>query len=275
MGKLLDLKLQIDHRLIGAVNLWRQKEFFALKKIQKNALANCAEKFNKTANNDKILICGNGPSLNELNFSDFSTVDSVVANYFYKHEAASTLNPNYYVIIDGKIVSGVWPVQMIDEIFERIPNTELFLDVRWLHLDIMRPYITHPNINWIMPNILPNYFLKPRFDLTQSVCGLNVVAAAIGVSTCIGYKQLGIAGVDGDGLFREILDRPSHFYHGDKDVSMQSFESMIKSLVLSTENLWAWQGIVQTHKQQDINLFNVCKGGIMDCMPRIRPIDFI
>jgi hypothetical protein len=275
MPQLLDLKLKIDHRIIEIVNLWRQKSFLELNHTQRKALAICAEKFNSKAKKEKIIICGNGPSLNEINFSDFASIDSLVVNYFYKHPKASSLKPNYYVIIDRKIVSGIWPIKMINEIFDQIPTTELFLDVRWLNLEVMRPYINHSRINWILPNILPNFYLKPKIDIKNSICGLNVVAAAVSISTCIGYKELGFAGVDGDGLFREILDRPSHFYSGDKDVSMKTYTSMVKSLFLSAETLWAWQGIVGTHAKSGINLTNLCKGGIMDCMPRKLPSDFI
>lgn len=275
MGKLLDLKLQIDHRLLSLVNTWRTMQAIKLSSIQKKALKQTAEKFQKTASGNKVLICGNGPSLEELTFSDFNSTPTIVANYFYKHPKAQELNPEYYVIIDSKIMSGVWPVTMIDEIFAKLPNTELFLDVRWLGHPLLEPYKNHKNINWLYPALFPHAYLTPRKNLRAPLCTLNVVACAIGLATAIGYKKLGIAGVDGDGLFREILDKPSHFYEGDKDISMDSFNSMVKSLVLSAENLWAWQGIVHTHAKEGIQMMNLCKGGIMDCMPRVFPINFI
>lgn len=276
MGKLLDLKLLVDHRLLGLVNLARAIKKIKLSSSQRSALRATRRKFKSfSRRGEKILICGNGPSINELDFTLFESCDSVVANFFYKHPKAKELNPKFYVIIDGKIVDGIWPVTMIDEIFERFPDTELFLDVRWLNSALLKPYVGRKGINWILPSLLPTAYSKPRRDLAAPLCGLNVVASAIGIATSVGYTKIGIAGVDGDGLFREILDRPSHFYEGAKDISMSSFESMVKSLVLSTENLWAWQGIVQTHSAEGINLVNVCRGGIMDCMKRVSPTSFL
>ena len=275
MGKLLDLKFDIDHRLLGVVNCFRGIKSLSLNSRQKAALAATNEKMAGTADGEKCLICGNGPSLNELEFGDFGNTPSIAANFFYKHPDAAALKPKYYVIMDGKVIEGIWPVTMIDEIFSAFPDTSLFLDIRWLDHPILAPYVKDQRIFWILPSLFPTAFFKPRHRLDRPICGLNVVASAISVATVIGYKKLGIAGVDGDGLFREILDMQSHFYDGAKDHSMRNFESMVKSLMLSTENLWAWHGIVGTHKREGIHLQNVCHGGIMDCMERITPKDWL
>jgi len=274
MGKLLDLKFEIDHRLLSLVNVYRSVKAMGISSAQKAALRRTHERF-YGADKGPCLICGNGPSLNELDFASFAGTPSFVANYFYKHQDAEKICPEYYVIIDGKIMEGIWPVTMIDEIFAKFPATTLFLDVRWMESDIMKPYRDDQRIYWILPIIFPNAVLKPCRSLAGGVCGLNVVASAISVATAMGYTTLGIAGVDGDGLFREIVDIQSHFYSGDKDHSMRNFESMVKSLMLSTENLWAWLGIVKTHKAAGIHFQNLCTGGIMDCMPRVTPADFL
>ncbi|MDB6134136.1 MAG: hypothetical protein JWM59_2379 [Verrucomicrobiales bacterium] len=274
MGKLLDLKFTVDHRLLSVVNMWRTVKALRLSGAQKAALRRTDAVWRKSGKGS-CLICGNGPSLGELSFEDFSSTPAFAANYFYKHPQGDKLNPKHYVIIDGKITEGIWPVTMIDEIFATFPETSLFLDVRWLELPVFAPYVKNERIFWIYPALFPHAFLKPRRRLDQPLYALNVVSAIISLSTAMGYTGLGIAGVDGDGLFREILDMQSHFYAGDKDHSMRNFESMVKSLMLSTENLWAWQGIVKTHRAQGIHLENLCKGGIMDCMPRVSPADFL
>lgn len=275
MGKLLDLKISFDHRCMQLLNVWKGRELYSLSAEQKKLLKRTKEHFNKKLTSTKVLVCGNGPSINELDFSLFHSTDVVAANYFYKHEKAAELNPKFYVIIDSKIASGVWPITMIDEIFEKLPKTNLFLDVRWAILSKFSPYLSHPNIFWIFPSLLPHAFLKPRTEIDKNLCSLNVVSCSISLITALGYKKIGIAGVDGDGLFREIINVSSHFYEGQKDISMNSFQDMVKSLFLSAENLWAWQGIVKTHKEAQIHIYNVCTSGIMDCMERISPEKFI
>ena len=276
MGKLLDLKISFDHRCMQVLNIWKARELYFLTANQKELLSRTKAAFGSVKlQSNSVVICGNGPSIDELDFSVFAKTDVVVANYFYKHKNATVLNPRYYVIIDSKIESGVWPITMIDEIFAKIPNTSLFLDVRWAVNPKFSTYLKHPQIFWIFPSLLPHAFFQPRTQIDKNLCSLNVVSCAISIMTSIGYKKLGIAGVDGDGLFREIINVKSHFYEGDKDISMNSYKDMIRSLFLSAENLWAWQGIVKTHKEKQIEIYNICKGGIMDCMPRISPEQFV
>lgn len=276
MGALLDLKFDIDHRLLGLVNGWRAvRALVGLSSDKSAALRRTQEALTGTGSGKRCLLCGNGPSLNEVSLELFADTPSFCANYFYKHPDAAALDPDYYFIIDGKLISGIWPVSMIDEIFAMFPKTRLFLDVRWRDEPVLAPYRDDERIYWILPIAFPNAFLRPRRRLDRAVCGLNVVSAMISVATAMGFTDLGIAGVDGDGLFREILDMQSHFYEGAKDHSMRDYESMVKSLMLSTESLWAWNGIVKTHARKEIRLQNLCLGGIMDCMPRVSPEDFL
>lgn len=274
MGKLLDIKFDIDHRLLSMVNAYRTLKAFATDRGLKEPLKRTSDKWTKS-DQGACLICGNGPSLSELDLCKLTAAPTFVGNYFYKHKDAARLSPKYYVIIDGKVAEGIWPISMIDEIFAVFPNTQLFLDVRWRDLPLFAPYREDERIYWILPIVFPHAYLGPRKDLHGPVCGLNVVATMISLATAMGYTKLGIAGVDGDGLFREIVDMQSHFYEGDKDHSMRDFESMVKSLMLSTQNLWAWHGLVKVHAAHGVTLKNVCKGGIMDCMPRAEAGEFL
>lgn len=275
MGKLLDLKLNLDHRLIATINQIKSVQASRLSREEKQVLSRTHERWANRAEKQKCLICGNGPSLNELKFKDFTGIPSFAANYFYKHAEAKVLNPEFYTIIDGKVATGIWPISMIDDIFETLPETNLFLNVRWLSLPQFARFKNHPKIFWILPILLSNAYLKPRTRLDRPVIGSNVVVASICLATAIGFGDIGIAGVDGDGLFREILDMQSHFYEADKDHSMRDFESMVKSLTLSSSSLWAWNGFVKKHAHHGVQLQNLCRGGIMDCMPRVSPEKFL
>jgi len=271
MGKLLDLKFELDHRLLGVVNAARSaRAALTLSKSQRDQLSRTQHTWGNRSSG-KCLVCGNGPSVNELDFTKFAGTQSFAVNYFFDHPRGADLSPAFYVLIDGKVVSGIWPITLIDQIFEAYPGTNLFMDVRWLDLPILAPYRTRENLFWILPLFLPNANLTPRRRLDAPICGLNVVVSAIGIASAMGFTHIGIAGVDGDGLFRQIIDVQSHFIPTEKDYSMRNFESIVKSLMLSTEALWAWAGMTKTHAREGIQFANLCKGGMMDCMPRVEP----
>lgn len=275
MSRLLQAKIALNHQIIAGANLLRRMSVFRLSRAQKEVLARLHSKWVGSSTGKKVLLCGNGPSLNELEFLDYKSVKSCAVNFFYKHEKADDLAPQFYFIVDNKLAEGTWPISMLDEILEKFPGVEIFLNVAWLELPKFQPYRSHQQVNWILPSLIPHQGMSRTRRLDRSIYNLNVVVSALSVFTAMGFRKIAIAGVDGDGLFREILDQQSHFYDGDKDASMGSFTSMVESLYMSTHTLRAWEGWVRNLKSEGIVVGNVCRGGIMDCMPRWDKDEFL
>lgn len=268
MGKLLNLKSAFDQRLIQGVDATYRLAHKFIPREHARLLARSAKELDKTRRG-RCVILGNGPSVKELEFGKFANVPTFAVNFFYKHPEAHVINPDYYAIIDSKVANGIWPIEMIDDILNNFPNVKLFLSINFLKNSAVRKFIDNPRVYWIRPRLLPHVNLRPILSLKGPLIGTNVVVSSIGIATAMGFTKIGIVGVDGDGLLREILDRPSHFYEGDKDHSLRSFESMVQSLELSAKSLWAWSGFVKTHGRCGVEIVNLCKGGIMDCMKRV------
>ena len=262
------VKRGIDHYVMCLINASLARLDLCLKSNQRGALRDTHKRFAGKYRRKPLVVCGNGPSLNEIDLRAFRRNYSCAVNFFFKHPQATELSPNFYFLIDSKLANGIWPIATIDNILKTLPETEVFLNARWYNMPSFKPYLAHPRIHWILPSLVPNRNMSTRNSLDRPVYGLNVVMCAISVVLAMGCDRIGIVGVDGDGLFRELLDQKSHFYAGEKDQSMSSFSTMVESLYLSTHGLDSWEGWIRNLNSKGVQVGNLSKGGIMDCMPR-------
>lgn len=276
MGKLLSLKVKSEQRLSLLINIWRRisKLPFSLSLVDDLYASSLLIK--SATVSSKAIIAGNGPSFSLLqqSISSLHDVDIFTSNYAYKSPFYRQLSPKLHFIIDPKILTGIWPLGMIDEILAISPSTVVVLDVRWKSLKELERFRSNSRIAWILPIYIPSYYSNPRkLDFSSGFHGLNVTACAFSVALALGYKSLAFIGVEADGLFREIIDKPSHFYEETgKDQSMSGYELMIDSLHLSTYSLFAWSGFVKSVEAQGVEVSNLSDQGIFDVCRR-RSID--
>ncbi|QNI66425.1 hypothetical protein [Synechococcus sp. BMK-MC-1] len=279
MGKLLSLKIKSEQHFSRCINLWRRALNLPFFLSIAHELHNSSDLITDVAASNKVIIAGNGPSFNLLGscIGDLHSVDIITSNYAYKSPFFRSLSPKLHFIIDSKIVSGIWSLDMIDEVLAISPSTVIVLDARWKHLSEFHRFRDNPHIAWIMPIYYPSYYSNPkRLSFVSGFHGLNVTACAFSVASILGYKSLAFIGVEADGLFREIIDTPSHFYSElKKDQSMSSYESMIDSLYLSSYALYAWSGFVRSVEAQGIDVSNLSDQGIFDVCKRQKLDNFI
>ena len=57
-----------------------------------------------------------------------------MVNRSFDHPDYETIQPNYHIIVDSKLASGVWPLDYID-IISKNPNVKLILNANWYHLE--------------------------------------------------------------------------------------------------------------------------------------------
>jgi len=274
MGKLLSLKVKSEQRLTLLVNLWRRVSKLPLALSLVDDLYASSLLIKAVTNSSKAIIAGNGPSFSllEASISSLRDVDIITSNYAYKSSLYRCLSPILHFIIDPKIAAGIWPVNMIDDILESSPSTVVVLDVRWKSMRRFERFSRNSRIAWILPIYFPSYYSNPRgLNFSSGFHGLNVTSCAFSVASTLGYSSLAFVGVEADGLFREIIDKPSHFYDEScKDQSMSSYELMIDSLHLSTYSLFAWSGFVKSVEAQGVQVFNLSNQGIFDVCQRQR-----
>lgn len=273
------MKVKSEQRLTLLVNLWRRVSKLPLCVSCLNDLNASSVLIKGVAVSSKAIIAGNGPSFSLLQSSiaDLRDVDIITSNYAYRSSSYHLLSPRLHFIIDPKIANGIWPLGMIDEVLEASPSTVVVLDIRWKLMSKFHRFWRNPRIAWILPIYIPSYYSSPtKCGFYSGFHGLNVTACAFSLALTIGYESLGFIGVEADGLFREILDKPSHFYQEScKDQSMSSYEAMVDSLHLSTYSLFAWSGFVKSVEAQGVKISNLSDQGIFDVCKRQSINDFV
>lgn len=272
MGRLLSLKAKSEQRLALIINAWRRVVMLPFCLANNDDLTVSSLLIKNVVSSRKVIIAGNGPTFSRLlsSIPNLSNADIITSNHAYMSPGFGSIAPKLHFIIDPKIVSGIWSLDMIDQIHAASPSTVVVLDVRWKALAKMKKYRRHPHIAWILPIYLPSYYSNvSALDFSSGFHGLNVTACAFSVALTLGYQSLAFIGVEGDGLFREIIDHPSHFYpESSKDSSMNSYDSMIDSLSLATYSLLAWRGFVKTAHSHGFAISNLSDQGIFDVCNR-------
>jgi hypothetical protein len=276
MGKLLSFKIKSEQRLALLLNMWRRFSTLPISHSFVDELHASSLLIKGAVASSKAIIAGNGPSFNLLQDSipNLRNVDIIASNFAYKSSFYPCLSPKLHFIIDPKIASGIWSPDMIREILDLTPSTVVVLDVRWKSMAEFKRFRHNPRIAWILPVYIPSYYSNPRsLDFSTGFHGLNVTACAFSMAVTLGYMQLAFIGVEADGLFREIIDQPSHFYDEPlKDQALDGYDLMIDSLHLSSYSLCAWSGFVKSVEAQGVEIFNLSDQGIFDVCRR-RGID--
>lgn len=280
MGSLLRIKINAEQRVSRLVNFYRRvKVFSSLSSDTKHCLEISAIRMKSNVSSRVALLAGNGPSFDQLKdyLVSLCAVDIFTSNHAFESSFFSELSPKFHFIIDPKIVSGEWNIDMVDRVLHASPQTIVVLDVRWRYLPALRRFLNHPNVCWILPVYFPSYYSDfSNLEFASGFHGLNVTSSAFSVSVCLGYQRIAFIGVESDGLFREILGRPSHFYNEtSKDSAMSSYELMVQSLYLSVYSMQAWQGCVKSVSHSGVDVFNLSDQGIFDVCKRVPLQSFV
>ncbi|MCJ2188720.1 motility associated factor glycosyltransferase family protein [Novosphingobium beihaiensis] len=216
----------------------------------------------------RCFIIGNGPSIREQPLHLLRDEQTFVCNYFFKHENIREINPKYYFVIDGKLSTGEWPISMLAEIQEHCPNASLFLDGAQKHKPEAYEYDRKFGVHWVAGGriIHPGYGFP--IDLTRRIGGDNVVKIALHASIYMGFKEIYILGVDGDGLFRDLLGQSSHFYAAPPENATMDYRRMELDLWHCTEGFRSWRAIAERFDHSPVRIYNATRGGLLNIFPR-------
>lgn len=264
----LALKHKVDDFLYSALNGVNNVRFF-FRKDQKRLLRKNAS-FRDVHKGKRCFILGNGPSLNQLDLSLLRDEYTFVCNFFYKHPQAVSCNPKFYVIVDSKLSTGEWPASMLDGIAENCPNAQVFLNVDFSKFSFIREPADRLGAHWIAGGkwVYPGYSWKT--DITGRVGGGNVTKLALQIALHMNFEEIYFLGIDGDGLFRELLGESSHFYDGADNPGGRDYRRMIKDLWFSTEGLRGWLTISDRYRGSYHKLYNAADGGLLNCFERAK-----
>jgi len=177
--------------------------------------------------NKRCFVLGNGPPLNTQNIELLKDEIIFMVNRSFLDERYEKIKPQYHIIVDNKLATGVWPITYLDDIASINPEVTFFLNSKWFDLDIFQIYKDKYTIYWIDQSLeFTSFDLNKKIDLTKKTYGKNVVEQGIVTAAYMGFSDIYITGVDGDGFANLLMNQQSHSYGTNND-DIEKFKSWI------------------------------------------------
>lgn len=264
------------------------------------ALCSCAlktiirgKRFKKDENkNKKILVLGNGPSLNDINLKELSKkYDIACVNWFAKNNPVFyEIKPKYYFLIDPSFFdmdSKTYydkrtQVKELTDAFDKVDWEMIIISPQKGKLSTKNEHIKYSHIT--TEQLAADSFKKLYYlfyNNNLAVCGLqNVMCAALHFSISTGFSEVYIAGVDFDELKSYSVNKDNHVrlvykhFYGEKIIDctetnyipkgtfykwMGYFAKMLKELYYLSEYA----------KSKGVKVYNLTPNSFIDFFEKI------
>lgn len=228
-------------------------------------LAKSNFKLKKYKHNDICYICGNGPSLNDVNFDSIDE-DIIVVNDFYKKGKLLKKKPTFYMIADRSY--GI--PEFEDKMEEIINYSEGITKIFTVKIaDSIKNKYKAESIFFFNP-IGFLYKSGKKIDFTRIVDkAWNVVSWAIMFAIYLEYKEIRLIGLDYN-LFAHT--EVQHFYKEDSVFLLDNRKNSKRQLL---KMLFSYSYATNIHyelkKEADnkrIKIINMTNGSLLDAYPK-------
>jgi len=170
-------------------------------------------RFKNIATEKKLLLIGNGPSLNNIDLSKLDYMDKYVCNDFYVHKDFNDLNVKYYFNMDPR---EVWVENIVKHVsVERLNEINFFLPLSHYEL-ISRLGDRLKNKNYLLQGGSDYYRYKHYLELHKPILNvMNILQALLLTANYMGYRDVFLAGFDFSFLAYKAKNEIEHFHGGD------------------------------------------------------------
>ena len=124
--------------------------------------------------NQRCFLVANGPSINNQNLKPLSGEITFFLNRAYKHKDYEFIKPTFHILIDNKLATGEWDIDMIDVIIKKNPNVILLLNAKWYSLKKFNKYVNNNQLKiyWVDISLFTTPFHNKRtIDLKKITYG--------------------------------------------------------------------------------------------------------
>ena len=244
----IDLKLY-NFLLMPKIALTVLKNSKALKSARKNSI------FKNSQSGKTIYICGNGPSLNKVDFHEIKD-DYLVLNDFYRFKDKDLEHPpKYYMILDEDYL-----LKEMSDRYNGVFNPGF--DTIYLINGVMKKQIEidfpdRNNIYYFCP-WGKLYSSKKKFDFSKLQSRpWNVVSEAILFSIYAGYTDIRLLGCD-----YSVFATNAHFYSQVQNHA--KLRDMLYKYCYTTEVHYE---IAKYAKNKGVKIINMTKETLLDAYP--------
>ena len=222
---ILKEKLDIHFLILVDFVLW-MKLFFLRTMYFRNEF-----QYELSARHNEIQVISNGPSSISYQDQIDITLPTIFMNFGFKHPKFADCHSPYLIIVDKKLATGEWQIDMLQEATVINPRVKIFLGGKLLKCKKLRK-IGQSNENiFFFFNDLSTFTSKKRIKSVGSITiGGGATEASIVLATQLGGKVLRIFGFDGNNVLLGILGRDTHFYGHDSLKNWHSAEFCAREL---------------------------------------------
>lgn len=245
------------------------------------------ERFRNIHSGKRCFILGNGPSLNNLDFSLLKDEFTLTVNQLPRNPKFADLHTNYHF----------WGDRLFFEISEDRPETMELLDVMRsvaspdnkpvvFYEMTARPMIEKFNLKseldiayFKTANLDPKIMLKKKIDFTNVIPGFaTIVHYAICMAVYMGFSQIYLLGCDCTGFMaiaKNKLALSQEIEYGyeiscneRKRMANASRERSIRDELSFYVNLFDTYELLYAHCEQNkVELYNATEGGLLENLP--------
>lgn|GEM_PF-2428065 len=263
-----DIRFMLDDGLVLAWDsLARLREPWTFSAELKAALARNNSQHNRFKGK-RCWIVGNGPSIGRQDLTLLENEITFVVNRFIHHEQAEAINPTFYVIVDPKFGAGTWGADFVNQVEERLPNVEMIIGFDGEKFLNARGLLVAHRRHVIRPNQLFCFGYPYEIDLTRGIPGMdNVTKCAISTAVYMGFSEINLLGIDGNGL---LISADSHFYGHVPGPETQ--EGLERALASASMSMRSWRSITGYLGHRGVELVSRNPESVMTSLP-YRPYE--
>lgn len=270
------MKLRLDDQFLRLTNLLKGTRKRFNRKVRRAMAAN--GELRGRHEGERCFILGTAPSILAQDLSPLADETTFAVNFFYRHPQYAQLAPDYYAIIDHKLVHGGWPDWLVDgdpwpdgmvkRVSHGSPRTELFLGADFCdHEGLLAATADHP-VWWIGDGLNFHLGYRGRIDLRRTLPAINVMQTCVHIAWYMGFSQVYLLGIGLDGLPRDLMGLPSHFYAGPAENAALDFAKIERDLIQSGYGFRGWRGMSDYYRQKGLEIVNLTPDGLLTTFPR-------
>lgn len=140
---------------------------------------------------ERCFIVLNGPSINQYDLSPLKNEIVFATNFFFRAPLCKVVNPNYYCWLDSKILMSDDGKNIIKDLLECCPNSNLFLNYKAASI-----LGKNDKISYVYSKQIPNC-MGIRNNLAGMSSNFSTVAFfAMATALYMGFKEIYVLGLD-------------------------------------------------------------------------------
>lgn len=249
--------VEMQEACIQYIGFWNKLSNFKNRKskLQKQVEAKM-DLFPREGIGEDLFIILNGPSLKTQDLSILKGKNLMFVNKGYRHPLYRELQPKYHVIVDPKLINGVWDIKWVDEILEMCPNIRIIFPINWYFEPIMKRFQNDNRIYWQYKE-LPFY-----------VNGVSNNCFSYAIFQ--GFENIFFTGFDANGCAFEMIKQSEagHFYGGDPELSNMTTMRHAQALFTTCLQLNDLNNLAKYCVNNNKHIYNLTNGGLLDMFPR-------